>query len=224
MSTNFSIELEPREQLGSSNSRRLRHQGRVPVVVYGADKDNAYYSADHNSLIHNLDVEAFHSAIIELKEKGKKQGAILREVQMHPYKTQILHIDLQRVSATEQFTLHIPLHFEGDEDAPGTKIAGGIFTPLITDVEVQCLPKDLPEFLTVDVSHLEINQSVHLSDIKLPEGVELTAVQHDSDDYAIASVTPSRISAEDEIDSEEMDDFGLEETAEGAATDAEDDG
>ncbi len=203
MSTNFSIELEPREELGSANSRRLRRQGRVPIVVYGADKGNAHYSTDHNSLIHSLEVEAFHSAIIDVKENGKKQGTILREVQMHPYRTQILHVDLQRVKATELITLNVPLHFEGDDIAPGTKIAGGIFTRLITDIEVQCLPKDLPEYLTVDVSELDINNSVHLSDIQLPEGVEITAMMHDSDDYAIASITPSRISVEaDELEDE----------------------
>lgn len=203
MSTNFSIDLEPREEFGTSSSRRLRRQGRVPVVVYGADKSIAHYSADHNSLIHSLDIEAFHSAIIDIKENGSKQGAILREVQMHSYKPQVLHIDLQRVKATEQITLRVPLHFLGDDVAPGVKIAGGIFSRLITDVEIQCLPKDLPEFLTVDVSELDINNSVHMSDIKLPEGVEMTAVLQDSDDYAIASITPSRISIDVEEEVEE---------------------
>ncbi len=211
MSSNFSIDLEPREEFGSSSSRRLRRGGRVPVVVYGADKGNAHYTADHNSLVHSLEIEAFHSAIIDVKENGKKQGAILREVQMHPYKPQILHIDLQRVKATEQITLRVPLHFEGDDVAPGTKMAGGIFTRLITDVEIQCLPKDLPEYLTVDVSELQINNSVHLSDIQLPEGVELTAMQHDADDYAIASISPSRISVgteEEELEGDEVLEIG----------------
>ncbi len=207
MSTNFSIQIEPREEFGSSTSRRLRRQGRVPVVVYGAGKDNAHYSTDHNSLIHNLEIEAFHSAIIDVRENGKKQGTILREIQMHPHKPQIMHIDLQRVKATELITLRVPLHFEGDDIAPGIKMSGGILTRLINDIEVQCLPKDLPEYLIVDVSALEINSSVHLSDIQLPAGVELTAILHDSDDYAVASITPSRISAAeeaDELDADEM--------------------
>ena len=198
MSTNYSIELEPREEFGSSGSRRLRRQGRVPVVVYGADKQNSHYTTDHNSLIHSLEIEAFHSAIIDFKESGKKQGAILREVQMHPYKQQVLHIDLQRVKATEQITLRVPLHFEGDDIAPGVKVEGGIFSRLITDVEIQCLPKDLPEYLSVDVSELEINNSVHLSDIQL---------QHDSDDYAIASITPSRIAVDIEEEEGEAEEF-----------------
>lgn len=217
MSTNFSIELEPRENFGSSSSRRLRRQGRVPVVVYGADKTIAHYSTDHNSLIHSLEIEAFHSAIIDIKENGKKQGAILREVQMHSYKPQVLHVDLQRVKATELITLRVPLHYLGDDVAPGVKIAGGIFSRLITDVEIQCLPKDLPEFLTVDVSELDINQSVHMSDIELPENVELTAMLHDSDDYAIASITPPRISAELEEEIEEEFEEGM--VAEEEATD-----
>ncbi len=217
MSSNYSMELQPREQLGSSNSRRLRRQGHVPVVVYGADKENAHYLTNHNSLIHNLEVEAFHSAIIDVKENGKTQGTILREVQMHPYKSQILHVDLQRVKASEQITLRVPLHFEGDDAAPGVKMSGGIFTRLINDVEILCLPKDLPEFLTVDVSDLEINSSVHLSNIKLPEGVELTAVMHESDDYAVASITPPRITADDI--QEDEDEFDLGEMPEATADD-----
>jgi len=207
MSTNYSIDLALREDLGTANSRRLRRAGRVPVVVYGADKQNAYYSTDHNSLLHSLEVEGFHSAIIDVKEKGKKQGAILREVQMHPYKAQILHLDLQRIKATEQITLRVPLHFEGDDIAPGVKMSGGIFTRLSTDVEIQCLPKNLPEFLVVDVSELEINHSVHLSNIQMPEGVELTALQHDGDDSAIASITPPRITADEEQAELEADDI-----------------
>ena len=196
MSTNFTIELTPREDFGSSNSRRLRREGMVPVVIYGANKKNAHYVTEHDSLVHILEVEAFHSAIIDVKESGKKQGAILREVQMHPYKSQVMHVDLQRVKATETISLRVPLHFIGDDIAPGVKTTGGIFSRLIVDVEIQCLPKNLPEFLEVDVSELELNQAVHISDIVLPEGVELTTAYHDSDDYAIASVTPSKISAE----------------------------
>ena len=203
MSNNFTLELSPREDVGTSASRRLRREGLVPVVVYGADKKNAFYTVEHDSLLHSLDVEAFHSAIIDVKEKNKKQNTILREVQMHPYKQQVLHVDLQRVKSTETISLRVPLHFIGDADAPGTKVEGGIFTRLIVDVEIQCLPKDLPEFLEVDVSGLELNQSVHISDINMPDGVELTASYHDTDDYAVASVTPPRIASADEDEFEE---------------------
>ena len=203
MSSNFSLDLTPREDFGSNASRRLRQTGQVPVVVYGAGKDNAHFTTDHDALLHNLDTEAFHSAIIDINENGKTQGAILRQVQMHPFKSQILHIDLLRIKATELITLRIPLHFIGDEVAPGVKTFGGIFSRLITDVEIQCLPKDLPEYLEVDVSELELNQAVHITDIVLPEGVELSSAYHDTDDFALASVSPPRVVAEDELEEEE---------------------
>ena len=209
MSTNFTLDLTPRDEFGSSTSRRLRRTGQVPVVVYGAGKKNAHFTTDHNALIHNLDTEAFHSAIIDIKESGKKQGAILREVQMHPYKTQILHIDLQRVKATELISLRVPLHFIGDDVAPGVKMHGGIFSRLINDVEIQCLPKDLPEYLEIDVSELELHQAVHISNIKLPEGVELSSAYQDSDDFAVASVAPPRISTDD-VETDEEDALTLE--------------
>ncbi len=205
MSTNYTLSLTPRVDFGSSASRRLRRAGQVPVVVYGAGKKNAHFVTDHNALIHSLETEAFHSAIIDIKEGSRKQGAILREVQMHPYKPQIMHIDLQRVKATEMISLRVPLHFIGDDVAPGVKMSGGIFSRLILDVEIQCLPKDLPEYLEIDVSELELNQAVHISDITLPEGVELSSAYQDSDDYAVASVTPPRITAEEvEEDEEEL--------------------
>lgn len=194
MSTNFTLELTPRENFGTSNSRRLRRQGMVPVEVYGADKQNTHFVTEHDSLLHRLEIEAFHSAVIEIRENGKRQGAVLREVQMHPHKSQILHIDLQRVLETEVISLRVPLHFVGDDVAPGVKTYAGVFSRLILDVEVQCLPKDLPEYLEIDVSNLDINQSVHISDIPLPEGVELTTIYRDSDDFAVASITPSRVS------------------------------
>lgn len=204
MSTNFSLDLAPRENFGTSNSRRLRRQGMVPVEVYGAEQQNSHFVTEHDSLLHSLEIEAFHSAIIEIKENGKRQGAVLREVQMHPYKPQILHIDLQRVLETELISLRVPLHFVGDDVAPGVKTYAGVFSRLILDVEVQCLPKDLPEYLEIDVSGLDINQSVHISDIPLPEGVELTSIYRDSDDFAVASITPSRVSVGEGGDEEEM--------------------
>ncbi|MDE0310291.1 MAG: 50S ribosomal protein L25/general stress protein Ctc [Acidiferrobacterales bacterium] len=224
MSTNFTLDLTPRDEFGSSSSRRLRRAGQVPVVVYGAGKSNAHFTTDHNALIHSLDTEAFHSAIIDITESGKTQSAILREVQMHPYKTQILHIDLQRVRATEQISIRVPLHFDGDDVAPGVKTFGGIFSRLINDVEILCLPKDLPEYLAVDVSELELNQAVHISDIVLPEGVELSTAYQDSDDFAIASVTPPRVTVDDlDEDGEEEIDLEGEPTEEAEASDSTED-
>ncbi len=203
MSSNFTLELTARDDTGTSASRRLRRAGQVPVVVYGADKDNACYTADHDRLMHNLEVQAFHSAIIDVNENKKRQSTILREVQMHPYKQQVLHIDLQRIKSTEAITLRVPLHFVGDDEAPGIKIDGGIFTRLIVDLEIQCLPKDLPEYIEIDVSALEMNQSVHISNITLPEGVELSSSYADADDYAVAGITPPRVAAAEEEAEEE---------------------
>lgn len=206
MSTNFTLELTQREKFGTNASRRLHRDGLVPVVIYGAGREVAHYCTDHNALLHNLEIESFHSAIIETKENERKQSVVLREVQMHPFKPQVLHIDLQRVRDTEAITLRVPLHFIGDDAAPGVKTFGGIFSHLISDVEVQCLPKDLPEFLPVDVSQLQISQAVHISDIELPEGVELSSAYQDSDDYAVASVMPSRVSSDVDEESEEEED------------------
>ncbi len=220
MSTNFTLELTARDNTGTSASRCLRRAGQVPVVVYGADRDNAYYTVDHDRLMHNLAVQAFHSAIIDVNENKKTQSTILREVQMHPYKQQVLHIDLQRIKSTETITLRVPLHFVGDDEAPGTKIDGGIFTRLIVDLEIQCLPKDLPEYIEVDVSALELNQSVHISNITLPDGVEMSSSYADADDYAVASITPPRVAAADE--EADADPAALDAQVEGAApTDAE---
>lgn len=203
MSTNFTLELTQREKFGTSASRRLHREGQVPVVIYGAGREVAHYCTDHNTLLHNLEIESFHSAIIETKENERKQSVVLREVQMHPFKPQVLHIDLQRVRDTEAITLKVPLHFIGDDLAPGVKNYGGIFSHLISDVEVQCLPKDLPEFLPVDVSQLQISQAVHISDIVLPEGVELSSAYQNSDDYAVGSIMPSRVSTDVDEESDE---------------------
>lgn len=206
MSTNFTLELTQRKEFGTSASRRLHRAGQVPVVVYGAGREVGHYCTNHNTLLHNLEIESFHSAVIETKENERKQSVVLREVQMHPFKPQVLHIDLQRVRDTETITLRVPLHFIGDDAAPGVKTFGGIFSRLISDVEVQCLPKDLPEFLPVDVSSLQISQAVHISDIVLPEGVELSSAYQDSDDYAVASVMPSRVGSGADEESDEAGD------------------
>lgn len=203
MSTNFTVELEKRTDFGSSSNRKLRRAGKVPVVVYGAGKENEHLAVSHNAILHNLQVEAFHSAIIDIQRNGKKDQAILREVQMHPYRPQVMHVDFQRIKSTEMIHIRVPLHFNGEDVAPGVKTQGGIFSRMILDAEIQCLPKDLPEFLEVDVSHLELNEAVHMSDIRLPDGVELTLDIEEGDDLAIASVAPSRIASElEEMDAE----------------------
>lgn len=198
MSTNFELEAEAREGHGSRASRRLRRAGKVPAVIYGAGKEPAHLVINHDKLFHKLENESFHAAVITIKVGKESEQAILRDVQMHSYKAQILHMDLQRVSATEKLHIKVPVHFIGEEDAPGVKLHEGIVSHQMTEVDIACLPKHLPEFLQVDVSALELHASVHLSDIKLPEGVEITALSHGGDDQAVATVVVVRGGVEEE--------------------------
>jgi large subunit ribosomal protein L25 len=171
MKTSFELIAEFRDDQGKGASRRLRHAGRVPAILYGGKREPRALSLDHNKLQLALDNEKFYSSIMQLKVGDQVQAALLRDVQRHPWKNQIVHVDLQRVYETEQIRLSVPLHFVGEALAPGVKTGGGMMSHLRNELVVECLPKDLPEFLTVDVSGLNLNESLHLSDIKLPEGV-----------------------------------------------------
>jgi large subunit ribosomal protein L25 len=202
MSDSHTINAEMRDVQGTSASRRLRHAGQVPAVLYGAGKDPALLTLDHNNLYHSLEDESFHSSILTVDIAGKKEKAILRDVQMHPYKQLIMHIDLQRISATDKIHMSIPLHFTGGDEAPGVKIEGGIVSHLITELDIICLPDNLPEFISVDVSDLHLGDSIHLSEITLPEGVESTTLSHGGDDLAVVTVVAVRGSIEEEVTEE----------------------
>jgi large subunit ribosomal protein L25 len=186
----FELNAEVRDVKGKGASRRLRRDGKVPAVMYGAGKDSVMLALDHNALYHNVTNEAFYSSILNVNITGQGQEqAVLRDIQMHPYKPRIAHLDLQRVSATEKIHMKAPLHFINQDIAPGVKQQGGVIAHLMTEIDISCLPKDLPEFLTVDMANVELNQSVHLSDIKLPEGVTITSVAHGGTDLAVASIS-----------------------------------
>lgn len=217
MSTDFQVTAELRDLRGTGASRRLRRAGKVPAVIYGAGKENVALLLVHQEMLHQLKTEAFHTAILKVNVGGKSEQAILRDVQMHPYKPQLLHVDFQRVSATQEIHIKVPLHLLGGEDAPGVKILAGILSQLMNDIEIVCLPKDLPEYLEVDVSALDLNDSVHLTDIKVPEGVTITGLAHDGEDLAVASVLPAKIivEEEEEVEGEE------EELVEGEAVEGE---
>jgi len=161
-------------------------------------------------LLHSLEVEAFHSAIITLKYGEIEQDVVIRSVEMHPFRQQVMHVDLQRIDENATLRMTVPIHYIGEEDCPGVKLDAGIVTKMFQDAEVQCLPKDLPESLEVDISKLELNESVHLTDIKLPEGVELMHFVSGGEDLAIAAVAPPKTSAADEAE-----DLAAEEAAEG---------
>lgn len=207
MSVNFVVEAEAREASGTADSRRLRHAGKVPCVMYGGEDENVNLVLDHNKLMHQLEVEAFHSAILKIKTKDGEQKAILRDVHMHPYKAQIMHVDFQRVSSKQKLTMSVPMHFKGDNSSPGVKDEGGIMTHLMNEVEITCFPADLPEFIYVDISHLHMGESFHLSEVQLPEGVELASpIQEGDDDPSVATVLAPKkptVEATDEAEGEE---------------------
>jgi large subunit ribosomal protein L25 len=196
----FTISAEVRSDLGKGASRRLRHASKVPAIVYGAGKDPVSITLDHDKLMHSLENEAFYSSILTLDFAGNSEKAVLKDLQRHPAKPVILHADFLRISESEKLKMHVPLHFLNEEAAPGVKI-GGVVTHNVTEVEVQCLPANLPEYLEVDMADVEIEQIVHLSDIKLPEGVEMVELLHgEGHDQAVAAIHKTRASMEAETE------------------------
>jgi large subunit ribosomal protein L25 len=148
---------------------------------------------DHNLMVRHLANEKFHTSILTVQVGGETDQAILRDFHMHPYKPIVMHVDLQRISATEKIHMKVPIHFVGGDVAPGVKIDGGIVTHLMNEIDVTCLPKDLPEFLTADLSNLKLNESVHLKDLMLPEGVAITSLTHGGDNLAVAAISMIKV-------------------------------
>ncbi len=178
MSTSFQLTAEVRKDKGKGASRRLRRSGKIPAIMYGAGEPPLPLVLDHDAVVHNLENEAFYSHILDIDVEGKNVQAVLKDIQRHTHKPTVLHIDLQRIDAAEKLRMHVPLHFIGEEQAVGVKKSGGVISHLMMDVEITCLPKDLPEYIEVDVSNLGLNETVHLSDIQLPAGVEIVALLH----------------------------------------------
>lgn len=176
-----------RKEQGSSASRRLRRAGQVPGIVYGGNVEPTAVAIEHNPLYHSLRVEAFHSSILDMELDGKTEQVLLRDVQWHPYKPVVMHIDFQRVAAGEKITKKVPLHFVNQEISPAVKLSAAIVGHVVNEIEITCLPKDLPSFIEVDLSNLETTQTVHASDITLPAGVSLA--QHGGENPAIVTVT-----------------------------------
>jgi large subunit ribosomal protein L25 len=161
----------PRELQGTGASRRLRNAGKVPGIVYGGGEP-VTIELDHNALFHALKKETFHSSLLDMELDGKSQQVLLRDVQMHPFKPLVLHVDFQRVDARTRVTKKVPLHFVNEENAPAVKLDKCLVSHVITDLEVECLAAQLPEFLTVDLGELTKGQSLHIADIKLPANVK----------------------------------------------------
>ena len=186
MKTSFELIAEFRNDQGKGASRRLRHAGRVPAILYGGKREPRALSLDHSKLQLALGNEKFYSSIMQLKVGDQTQTAILRDLQRHPWRNQIVHVDLQRVYEDEKIRLSVPLHFVGEAGSPGVKTEGGMMSHLKNELVVECLPKDLPEFLTVDVSELHLNQQLLLSSIKLPEGVLSVELEGGKDPVIVA--------------------------------------
>jgi large subunit ribosomal protein L25 len=173
MATIHEIRAEPRKDEGKGASRRLRLTGKVPAVLYGAKQDPVSIQLDHNTTYMASRHEWFYSAILDLKIEGKTQKVLLRDLQRHPFKPQILHLDFQRISENEAIRIRVPLHFLNQEKSPAGKTSGVVITHELTDVEISCLPRDLPEFIEVDLGTIGVGDIVHLSELKLPAGVSI---------------------------------------------------
>jgi len=182
------INAEKRDNKGTSSSRNIRRSGSVPGIIYGAGKQEETISINKYEIAKSLENEAFYSQVIDISLAGKKQQVILRDIQRHPAKREILHLDFQRIKADQKINVTIPIHFENEDIAPGVKIDGGIISHLMTEIEISCLPGDIPENIPVDLIELEIDHPIHLSELKLPKGVELTSLQHGDDDSADVAV------------------------------------
>ncbi|HDZ39554.1 MAG TPA: 50S ribosomal protein L25/general stress protein Ctc [Marinobacter sp.] len=209
MSQDFVIEAFPRDDKGRGASRRLRREERkIPAIIYGAGKEATPISIWHNELKKALENEAFFSHILTIDLNGKKESVIMKDLQRHPYKLLLTHADFQRVEKDQEIFVHVPLHLVNEDSAPAIKTFGGVAFRLMTEVEVACLPRNLPEYIEIDMIDVEMDQIVHMSDLKLPKGVRIPALQHDGEhDQAVVSVSkPKGVKAdvaEDEAEDEE---------------------
>ncbi|MYN18351.1 50S ribosomal protein L25/general stress protein Ctc [Rugamonas sp. FT107W] len=184
-----------RELQGSGASRRLRNSGQTPGIIYGGTEAPVTISLDHNALYHALKKEAFHSSILDLEIDGKTQQVLLRDFQVHAYKQLVLHADFQRVDASKKVHMKVALHFANADVSPAVKLHGATISHVANEIEVSCLPKDLPEFITVDLSNIDVGHSLHINELVLPAGV--TAVTHGANlTIATASVPAGHVAAE----------------------------
>jgi large subunit ribosomal protein L25 len=191
------ISAAKREAQGTGASRRLRRAGRVPGIVYGGRESAVMIELDHNELFQGLRKEAFHASILTLNLDGQKHQVLLRAVNMHPFKAQVQHIDFQRVRADEKIHMKVPLHFVGAEVSPAVKVAAAIVSHVLSELDISCLPADLPEFIEVDLSGIELGDTIHVRDLTLPKGVEPVLSRDENPVVATTSV-PKEITVEEE--------------------------
>jgi large subunit ribosomal protein L25 len=231
MSKDFDLIAEIREDQGKGASRRLRREGKVPAIIYGAGRPPRQLAFDHNRVIQQLENESFYSSVLNIKVGENSQAAIVKDIQRHPSKRVIMHMDFQRIVEDEKIKMNVPIHYLNAEEAVGVKQGGGSVSQLVNDVEVSCLPRDLPEYFEVDIAELGLNEMLHLSDIKLPEGVEIPELaQGPEHDHAIVSIQvikvreePEEVEAAEAAEGEEGEAPAAEAPAADAGGDAEGD-
>jgi len=223
MSIDFVLQADIRDDQGKGASRRLRRLGKVPAVVYGAGRPARAVVLDHNEVKKALALEAFYSSVVKIRVGERQQDCILKDVQRHPSKAVILHLDFQRIVAGEKIRVNVPLHLKGESLAPGVKLGGGVVSHMMNEIEVSCLPADLPEFLELDISAMDLEDALHLSDIPLPKGVEIVALQYgeDHDQPVVAIHRPRVEKLDDELDEAADADADAEDEAEDDSGDAD---
>jgi large subunit ribosomal protein L25 len=211
MSNVFEFVAENRDLSGKSAARAVRRNGNIPAVVYGGEAAPQSIFLEHNEVINHLEHEAVYSHVLELKIDGKTEKAILKDIQRHPAKAQILHMDFMRVDEAQALKVNVPLHFINEDTCLGVK-AGGVVTHSMVDVEISCLPSLLPEYIEVDLAEINIGDSVHLTDIKVPEGIDILVLAQEGDhDLVVAQVMKTKVVVEED---EEVSDDGDESSEE----------
>ena len=209
MSVDFTVNAETRTDVGKGASRRLRHANKVPAIIYGSGKDPVSLTLGHDEFMHHLEHEAFYSHILTVSVDGKKQKAVMKDLQRHPSKPRVLHVDFLRVGDKDVINMSVPIHFINEDASVGVK-AGGLVSHLMTTIDIACKASDLPEYLQLDIIELDVGDSLHLSNIELPKGVEITALTHGADhDLPVVSIHMPRAAVE------------VEESVEAAAEGAE---
>ena len=218
----LTLVAESRGDMGKGASRRLRKSEMVPAIVYGAKKAALSIQLKHSDVLKSSSQESFYSQILDLSIDGKVERVVLKDMQRHPYKPFVMHMDFQRVDESAALTIRIPVHFLNEEDCIGVKQEGGVIARLMTEIEITCLPKDLPESIEVDVANLSVGDAVHLADLVLPDGVEITSMTSGGDGAAaiVQVAMPRMVEEEEEPDSEEVD--GADEASDGEDTATED--
>jgi large subunit ribosomal protein L25 len=218
MAINFNLSAELRSDKGKGASRRLRRLGKVPGILYGAGEPPVQLSFNHNEVQNSISHEAFYSHILKIKVGSDEHQAIIKDLQRHPAKPVVMHLDFLRVKDDVEIRVHVPLHFKNEKEAVGVKTQGGVVSHNMIEVEIACLPRYLPEFIEVDVLALEINHALHLSDLKLPEGVRVVQLAYGEEhNLPVVSIHHPRIEVEEEPVAEAAPAEGAAAPAEGAA-------